>query len=188
MCACDVARVAESTARTESEGELGAAVGCSTTAGGAGCDAVGAALVGVAAGTLAAFVLSAACVVERRDDEKNLGVTTMTSAIKTSARMVRLSMQITEVAKEPDHNRRVGMDDSGQFVALPTMYPGARRAAGALQWRMLSSLDNNGTRREAAAREPPDTRVPSIRGLCASRLQAGLVARESRRHRHDVIA
>jgi hypothetical protein len=126
--------------------------------------------------------------VERRDDWKSLGVTTMTSAIKISARMVRLSMQVREVAKEPDRNRRVGTDDSGQFVALPTTYREARRAVGALQWRMLSSLDNNGTRREAAGRELPDTRVPPIRGLCASGLQTGLVAAESRRDRHDVIA
>jgi hypothetical protein len=168
-------------------GELGEAAGCSTTAGGAGCDVVGAALAGTAAGTLAAFVLSAPCVVDRRDDGKNLGVTTMTSAIKIIAIMVRLSMQVREVAKEPDRSRRVGMDDSGQFVALPAMYPGALRVARALQWRMLSSLDNNGTRMEAAAREPPDTREPSIRGLCASELQTRLVAGEVRPYRHDVI-
>jgi hypothetical protein len=87
----------------------------------------------------------------------------MTSAIRTSATMVRLSMQLGEVAKEPDRNRRDGTDDNGQFAARPAMNREARRTALALQWRMRSSLDNNGTRMGAAEKAPPDTREPSVR-------------------------
>jgi hypothetical protein len=140
------------------------------------------------AGVPAALVLSSLGAAGRREDAKNRGVTTITSAINTSARMVRLSMQVSEVAKEPDRNRRAGRGDSARFAAPPTTYRAARHAAGVLQWRMLSSLDNNGTTMEAVAREPLDNRVPSIRGSCAFRLHTRLGTDEPGRHRDDVVA
>jgi hypothetical protein len=166
--------------------DTGFAIGCSTTVGDGACVAgTDAELV---AGVPAALVVSSLGAAGRREDAKNRGVTTITSAINTSARMVRLSMQVSEVAKEPDRNRRAGRGDSARFAAPPAMYRAARHAAGVLQWRMLSSLDNNGTTMEAVAREPLDNRVPSIRGSCAFRLHTRLGTDEPGRHRDDVVA
>src|SRR5690242_4808025 len=111
----------------------------------------------------------------------------MTSAINTSARMVRLSMQVREVAREPDRNHRDGTDDSARSVAPPAMSHARRRVSEAPQWHMRNSLDNSGTTTEAAATAPPDTREPSVREACASELVIGATSVELRRDRHDVI-
>lgn len=184
ICACDVTTVLESAARSPSDGvgAVGAPARGSAIAGGADGVTAGALVAGFVETALTVWVLSALCVVARRDDGKNLGVMTMTSAIKTSARMVRLSMQVGEVAREPDRSRRDGMDDSARFAARPTTCHGARHAARALQWRMLSSLDNNGTTMEVAATESPGNRAPSIRGGYALWLQTRLVAGEPGSH------
>ena len=117
--------------------------------GGAGAVAVAVEGVeGVDAGAVAEAALSVFGATLRRDDGKTIGVTTMTSAINTSASTVRLSMQTEGLAKEPDHTRPVERGDSVQCVALPTNSHEEHRASGALRWHTLNSLDNNGTRRE----------------------------------------
>ena len=194
ICSRGVTTMAESTTRSTDAGVAdtgGATGGCSTTDGdagfvtGAATDVVAPVVASV---VLNALVVSAFGVAGRRDDEKNLGVTTITSAINTSARMVRLSMQVSEVAKEPDRSRRAGKGDSARFAAQPTMYRAARHAAGVLQWRMLSSLDNNGTTMAVVARAPPGSHVPSIRGRCAFWLHTRLGADQSDRHGDDIGA
>lgn len=169
---------------------VGAATACGAFAGGAGWltdrDGVGA----VEAAALGVVAVSdAGGVAGPRDaDGNNLGVTTMTSAMRTSATMVRLSMQVRDLVREPDHNRRDGTDDSVRFAAPPTNYREARRVARVLQWHTLNSSDNSGTTMGAAAIEQPDTRVRAIRGKYASRLHAGLGAGEPFSHRDDVSA
>jgi hypothetical protein len=196
-----VTTVAESAARKTETAEVGDVFAGGFTVG------TGAASAGVgAAGELAAVpgsdavtarvlsaralsirALSAACGAARRDDGKSRGVMTMTSAIKTTAIMVRLSMQLNEVAREPDRNHRDGTDDSARFVVRPTTSHEARRASRALQWRTRNSLDNSGTKTEAAVIAPPGTRAPSVRAQYASRLHARPVGSELRRHGYDIV-
>jgi hypothetical protein len=191
-----VTTVAESAARETETAEVGDLVaGCFTAGTGAASGAMGAAgelaaVPGddtVAALVLSARALSAACGAGRRDDGNRRGVMTMTSAIKTTAIMVRLSMQLNEVAREPDRNHRDGTDDSAQFVVRPTTSREARRASRALQWHTRNSLDNSGTKTEAAAIAPLGTRAPSVRAQYASRLHTRHVGSELRRHGYDVV-
>ena len=132
--------------------------------------------------------LSDGCAVGRRADGNSLGVMTRTRAIKTSARMVRLSMQVVNLAREPDRTRRGGKDDSGRCVARPANCHATLHVAEVLQWRMRSSLDNNGTMTEAAARARPDTHGPSIREASACWLHTRLIAGNSLRDDHDVVS
>jgi hypothetical protein len=196
-----VATVAESAARKTETAEGGdVAAGRFTVGAGAASAAVGAggelaAVPGddtltarvLSARAVSTRALSAACAAGRRGDGKSRGVMTMTSAIKTTAIMVRLSMQLNEVAREPDRNHRDGTDDSARFVVRPTTSPEARRTSRALQWRTRNSLDNSGTKTEAAAIALPDTRAPSVRAQYASQLHARPVGSELRRHGYDVV-
>jgi len=129
-----------------------------------GCDGAGttAAVFGAAVVGGAAR-LSVGAGVARRDDGNIIGVTTMTSAISTSARRVRLSIRTEAVAREPDHSRRGGTDCTARSVAVRANCLVSRHVVRVLRSRTRSSLDNNGRMEGAAARASPDTREPPRR-------------------------
>jgi hypothetical protein len=95
--------------------------------------------------------------VARRDEGKIIGVTTRTSAMSTSARRVRLSMQTGAVARELDHSRPVVAGCIVQSAAGQANLRASRHVVRALRSHTRNSLDNSGTRAAAAARASPDT-------------------------------
>ena len=79
---------------------------------GAAVAAAGFAVEGVGVATADVSALGA----DGRDDGNRIGVTMNTTAISTSARMVRLSMQREVCARELDRSRQAGTDDSARCV------------------------------------------------------------------------
>jgi hypothetical protein len=94
----------------------------------------------------------------RFDEENNIGVTTMTSAIKISARSVRLSIQAEAVARGRDRSRLDETDDSGRSDEGQASFHALNHVAESLRWHTRNSLDNNGTKRAIAETGSPDTR------------------------------
>jgi len=134
---------------------------------GRGTPCIGAGLAGVAlifaAAWEAADELSVLTGLARRDDENIIGVTTITSAMSTSARRVRLSMQIETVAREPDHSRQAETDCTARCGALQASSRVWLRAVRVPRSRTRNSLDNNGTMEAAAETALPDIRERGVR-------------------------
>ena len=104
----------------------------------------------------------------RRDDGKSIGVATMTSAMRSSATSVRLSIQAGGVAREQDHSRPDETDGNGRFDEGQASHREWNHVAEALRWHTRSSLDNNGTRQAGAETASPDTLERAKRERSAS--------------------
>src|SRR6185295_386988 len=123
-----------------------------------------------AAVVVGAATLSVDAGATRRDDGNSIGVTTMTSAMSTSARRVRLSIRTEAVAREPDHSRRGETDCTARSVAVRANCLVSRHVVRVLRSRTRSSLDNSGRKEAAAARVSPDIREPPTREEFAYRI------------------
>ena len=114
----------------------------------------------------------------------NIGVKTMTSAVRKSAKNVRLSMRAkasSSTATGQGHTRPGGMGDSARCAETPATHRARRHASRWLRSRMRSNSENNDMTRAEADRGSPGSHerqgyrayAPS-RSTCQSRAKRHL--------------